>query len=211
ATILLDHLPQPSVYNDLEVCMCLGCELVTATAALSIPLYACSSMNLLTRFYGDSKLRDIFFVFNTANPHTDSVDCGDSAKQIGAHKLVLRQWPYFRWMLESEFVEGGPGDQRIQIRDVKPTTFRVLVWLMYAGEIPQGVMPARVCAAVEGQAGADQTSFEEVFLAAHRYELQELCAWVQKTIDTNVNSTDAIPFLFCVGYLFDELRVPMVK
>ncbi|KAF9332619.1 hypothetical protein BG006_004486 [Podila minutissima] len=160
-------------------------------------------MNLLARVCGNSKLHEIFFVFDTANPHTDSVDCGDSAKQIGAHKLVLRQWPYFRRMLKSDFAEGGPGDQRIQIRDVKPTTFCVLIRFMYAGEISQGVTLTRVC--------ADQTSFEEVFLAAHRYELQELCAWVQKTIVTDVNSTDAIPFLFHVGYLFDELRVPMVK
>lgn len=111
-------------------------------------------------------------------------------------------------MFDSGFSEGDPGEQRVQIKDVKPATFRVLVRFMYANEIPQNEMPTQVCA--DDQGSADQSSFE-VFLAAHRYELQELCERAQELVVSTKDSADAVPFLFHIGYLFDGLRAPMVK
>lgn len=124
----------------------------TSTSALSIQLSPCSMDNLMASLYNDTKQHAVFFVFTTKASRAKGVDNGDDAKlvsrkkitcqKIGEHKLVLRLWPYFRKMFDSEFAEGGAGERRIRIKDVKSAAFHVLVRFMCASKIPQGEIPA---------------------------------------------------------------------
>ncbi|KAF9312883.1 hypothetical protein BG003_005834 [Podila horticola] len=187
----IPYLRRSSGRGGYDIMMRLSNEPIKPTKApsapLSAPLSPGSVVDLLTSLYGDSELHDVFFVFDTTNPRTHGVEAG---------------------CVDVKPADRDPGEQRVQIKDVKPATFRVLVRFMYANEIPQNEMPTQVCA--DDQGSADQTSFE-VFLAAHRYELQELCERAQESVVSTKDSTDAVPFLFHIGYLFDRLRAPMVK
>ncbi|KAG0086587.1 hypothetical protein BGZ92_008032 [Podila epicladia] len=134
---------------------------------------------------------------------------------ISAHKHVLRQWPYFQRMFDNEFVEGRssekriqindviPGEKRIKIKDVEPKAFQVLVRFMYAGYIPISEQPTKVT--------ESENSWEAGFLAAHLYELEELCQMAQRHIVTKVTPKMAIPLLFRSGYKYPELRAALVK
>lgn len=63
---------------------------------------------------------------------------------VGAHRLVLTQWPYFRTMFEGGFAESSPGEKRIMITDVKADTFRLLLRFMYTGKLPLDAQPKNV-------------------------------------------------------------------
>jgi hypothetical protein len=104
----------------------------------------------MTKLYGNTKYQDISFAFGEAS----TGDEGEPSQviEIGAHKHVLAQWPYFRRMFESEFVEGDPGEQCILIKDVDPATFRVLIRIIYTNKILQREIPAQVCVDDQGRA-----------------------------------------------------------
>ncbi|KAF9369908.1 hypothetical protein CPC16_004107 [Podila verticillata] len=170
---------------------------------------------IMERLYNDTEHHDVTFGFyhdEAATNHTLGMLHAMFARKIvviSAHKHVLRQWPYFRRMFGSEFAEGGEGEKQIQIRDVHPKTFQTLVRFMYAGYLPQDEQPKRVSDC--NQASESETSWEAVFLAAHRYELEELCQAAQRHIVAKVTPDKAIPLLFRSGYLYKDLRAALVK
>ncbi|KAF9387580.1 hypothetical protein CPB97_002361 [Podila verticillata] len=80
---------------------------------------------------------------------------------------------------------------------------------MYTGDISRAVQPSATFA--DALTNPQEASWEDVFLAADRYELEELCTLIEKIIPAKLTPQAAIPFLFRTGYLFDTLREPCIK
>lgn len=160
--------------------------------------------SLLNRLYHDVDNRDVSFILSPA----DSAASNETLVKK-AHKVVLNQWPYFKRMFNSDFMEGGEGEKEVQVTDVKPKVFQLLLRFMYTGIIPQEEQPS--VAFTDAIANPQEASWEDVFLAAHRYELEELCDLAQKNILNKLTPKAAIPFLFRTGYLFETLRTPVIK
>ncbi|KAG0017112.1 hypothetical protein BGZ81_010911 [Podila clonocystis] len=203
-TIPKAMLEPRGVNYEIEVCL----SNLTVTDALR-PLRPTIADMILDRLYRDTTHHDVSFEFDHVESITGKLAqalptvFAPKSAVVSAHRSVLRQWPYFQRMFESEFMEGGEGEKKIQIKDVKPEIFKTLVRFMYAGYIPQHEQPTKV---TEGE-----TSWESLFLAAHRYELEELCQMAQRHIIANITPDEAIPLLFRSGYLYHELRAALVK
>ncbi|KAF9325533.1 hypothetical protein BG006_010984 [Podila minutissima] len=163
-----------------------------------------SAASFLERLYHDVHGRDVSFIVN--NPH---LEAANEITVERAHKLVLNQWPYFKRMFSSDFMEGGAGEKEIQVKDVKPQVFQLLLRFMYTGTIPQEKHPSTTFA--DTLTDPQEVCWEDLFLAAHRYELDELCEFAQNNMLENLTPEAAIPFLFRTGYLFDSLRAPSIK
>lgn len=100
-------------------------------------------------------------------------------------------------MLNGYFKEGIASEKEIQILDVKPKVFQLLVPLMYIDIIQEEDHPSATF--VDTVASPREACWEDVFLAAHRYELDELCDLAQKNIPDKLTPQTAIPFLFRTG------------
>ncbi|KAG0096982.1 hypothetical protein BGZ93_003691 [Podila epicladia] len=87
----------------------------------------------MKKLYDDAAYQDVSFIFNSAG--IDLEDPPTQTMKIGAHKLVLTQWPYFKSMFEGGFAESGDGAKQIKIEDIKPATFRLMIKLMYFGNL----------------------------------------------------------------------------
>lgn len=190
---------------------------------------------LLETLYEDTNSQDVHFVFddlsmsnnkatqgaNTAGPllsgtikvpnlsDLPGTRNGGKGTVLGGHKLVLRQWPYFRTMFESEFAEGGDGDKMIRIKDTSPKAFQMLLRFMYTCKLPDDDKPTKVYVDVFNK--HTDISWETLYLAAHRYDIQELCQIARDSILANLNLTGTVPFLFRSAYLFEDLREPVIK
>ncbi|KAG0037498.1 hypothetical protein BGZ82_002410 [Podila clonocystis] len=163
------------------------------------PVAPSPAVSFLDRLYHDVHDRDVAFIFN--NPGLESTS---EITIERAHKLVLDQWSYFNHMFRSDFMEGGVGDEEIQVKDVTPQVFQLLLRFMYTGVIPHGEQPTITFS--DSLTNPQEASWEDVFLAAHRYELEELCELAQKKILEKLTTKATIPFLFRTGYLFDSFR-----
>lgn len=190
-----------------EIEVCFSNKVVTDSLR---PLRPTIADLIMDRLYRDTAHHDVFFEFDEDESIMDRIAQeipGVFARKplvVSAHKHVLRQWPYFQRMFESEFIEGGEGEKKIQIKDVNPRGFQTLVRFMYAGYIPQDEQPTKVT-------DNKTNSWESLFLAAHRYELEELCQMAQRHIVARITPDEAIPLLFRSGYKYDDLRESLVK
>lgn len=128
---------------------------------------------------------------------------------LHAHKLVLSQWPYFKAMFEGGFAEGGPGEQRINIQDTKMKTFELLLRFMYTGQLPDHLDPTITYS--DELEEIEDASMEDLFLAADRYDVQELRDLTLEPLLDSLDADNAIPFLFRTAYKFSELRKPVVQ
>ncbi|KAF9395903.1 hypothetical protein CPC16_006186 [Podila verticillata] len=126
---------------------------------------------------------------------------------VGAHKLVLSHWPYFKKMIDAK--GGGPGKTRIYIRDVDWIAFRVLIRFLYTGRLPPSLEPTIIFA--DGDTKDGETSWEDLFLVADHCEVDELRQIALTTILSKLTLEGAIPFLFRVAHLHEDLRTPVVK
>lgn len=129
--------------------------------------------------------------------------------KVGAHKLVLSQWPYFKAMFEGGFAEGAPGVTRVVIKDAKVGPFICMLRFMYFGRLSWGIGKLAVCA--DEIKNEKETSLEDLFLVGHRYDVQELCSQVALLIFSKLEAANCIPFLFRTAYKFHELREPVIK
>ncbi|KAG0084221.1 hypothetical protein BGZ92_010102, partial [Podila epicladia] len=158
--------------------------------------------SFLDRLYHDVDHRDVSFILTPA----DTAATNETHVKT-AHKVVLCQWSYFKRMFSSNFMEGGEGEE-IQVKDVKPQVFQFLLRFTYIGVIPHGEQPM---VTFSDPIANPPACWEDVFLAAHRYELDELCELAQKKTLERLTTQGAIPFLFRTGYLFDSLRASSIK
>lgn len=130
-------------------------------------------------------------------------------KMVGAHQLVLSQWPYFKAMFEGEFAESGPGVPRIVVKDVTVEPFICMLRFMYVGRLLRSIGKLALCA--DEVKSEKDTSLEDVFLVGHRYDVQELCSQVASLILSRLEAVNCIPFLFRTAYKFHELCEPVMK
>ncbi|KFH72914.1 hypothetical protein MVEG_00139 [Podila verticillata NRRL 6337] len=147
-------------------------------------------------------------VSNSPNPY---VACArrSTASTIGAHKLVLCQWPYFKAMLDGGFAEGGTGNKTIRIKDASPKAFHMLLRFMYTGKLPDDAQPTSVY--IDPLNKYTDASWESLYLLAHRYDIQELVDITRENILSNLDPKESVPFLFRTAYLFADLREPVIK
>lgn len=160
------------------------------------------------KLYADSAYHDVFFIFDgSSTPSAEQQ--GATTSIIGAHKLILSQWPYFQVMFESGFSEGGPGEKRIHVKDSKAATFKLLLRYLYTEKLPQDVQP--IIAHNDALTSMEEVSWEELYLIADRYEIDGLRQSALGHLLPGSSSEGVIPFLFRTAYLFEELRAPVVK
>ncbi|KAG0020243.1 hypothetical protein BGZ82_011646 [Podila clonocystis] len=128
-------------------------------------------------------------------------------RKFGAHKVVLAQWPYFKAMFSSDFVEGSSDLTSIRIKDVNAKTFKAMTYFIYVGEVESG--PVEILKSHDPTQAAD-VSWEALYLAADRYRIDDLRKLALDKITENLSKMDAIELLFRSAYLFEELRSPVV-
>ncbi|KAF9387584.1 hypothetical protein CPB97_002365 [Podila verticillata] len=162
---------------------------------------------MMTKLYYDTKYQDISFALSEAS--TDDEAEPSQVIEIGAHKHVLTQWPYFRAMFEGGFSESGVDVKQVKIKDINPTTFKRLLRHMYLGDLEKENQPTTVF--TDELKDEEGVSWEEIFVAAHRYELEDLCQLAKTKTVTGLTPENAVPFLFRSAYLYDELRAPVVR
>ncbi|KAF9380150.1 hypothetical protein CPB97_008532 [Podila verticillata] len=126
---------------------------------------------------------------------------------VGAHKMVLSHWPYFKKMIDAK--GGDPGKTRIYVRDVDWAAFRVLIRFLYTGRLPPSLEPTIVFA--DGSTKDGETSWEDLFSIADHCEVDELRQISLTTILSKLTPEGAIPFLFRMAHLHKDLRTPVVK
>ncbi|KAG0015044.1 hypothetical protein BGZ81_000122, partial [Podila clonocystis] len=133
---------------------------------------------------------------------------GSGQITIGAHKLVLCQWPYFKSMFESGFKEGGAGNKEVRVRDTSPKAFHLLLRFIYTGNLPRNATPTTVFMDPLNDLDA---SWESLYLLAHRCDIQELIDIARARILSKLNPEESVEFLFRTAYLFTDLREPVIK
>ncbi|KAG0028181.1 hypothetical protein BGZ81_004962 [Podila clonocystis] len=183
---------------------------------------------ILENLYRDTTYGDVSFLFNNdINPPSTPVVASGSKKNGGkkgvkksprtqhqvitlkAHKLVLSQWPYFKAMFEGGFAESQPGEQQIGIQDTKLKTFKILLWFLYTGQLSENQEPSILYS--DELEDNEDASMEDLFLAADRYDVQELRDLTAEPLLSQLNAENAIPFLFRTAYKFSELRKGVVQ
>ncbi|KAG0337763.1 hypothetical protein BG000_004990 [Podila horticola] len=177
------------------------------------------SDTILEKLYCDTTYSDVLFIFDSAmnSPSAKKAPKKKGRKKtakpekkeavLSAHKLVLTQWPYFKAMFEGGFTESGPGEQQIKIQDTKMKIFELLLRFMYTGQLPEHLKSSTIYADEE----TEDSSMEDLFLAADRYDVQELREQALESLLDSLDAENAIPFLFRTAYKFPELRKPVVE
>lgn len=161
----------------------------------------------MKKLYDDAAYQDVSFIFNGTGMKLE--DPPTQTMKISAHKHVLAHWPYFKSMFEGGFAESGEGAKQIQIKDVKPATFRLMIQFMYMGYLVKEEEPKTVFTdALENE---EEASWEDIYVTAHLYDLEGLCQLAKTSIIRGLATENAIPFLFRSAYLYGELRAPVVK
>lgn len=131
-----------------------------------------------------------------------------ATKWFGASKIVLSQWPYFGTMFSSEFAEGVSGRTEIRIKDINAKTFKEMLHFLYFGNLPNSSHEVFVS---DDPAKAKEASWEGLYLAAHRYRIDDLRRQALDKILERITKGNAVAFLFRSAYLFEELRVPVIQ
>ncbi|KAF9377623.1 hypothetical protein CPC16_011739 [Podila verticillata] len=148
---------------------------------------------------------------SAGSSNTNKVDSRGSitstTSTFGAHKVVLAQWPYFKSMFSSEFIEGGSGMAPIRIKDVNAKTFREMIYFMYVGEVESDSVELLKS---HDPIQAAKVSWEALYLAADRYQIDDLRKLALNKITGNLKKMETIEFLFRSAYLFEELRTPVI-
>ncbi|KAF9301602.1 hypothetical protein BGZ74_006513 [Mortierella antarctica] len=115
---------------------------------------------------------------DSQNKPKDTEEKGKEAKQkgsvsettVGAHKMVLSHWPFFKKMIKA--ADSDSSVMRLHISDMKQEVFRVLIRFLYTGRLPPGMEPKILF--VDGTAKEEETSWEDLFLAADYCRIDEL-------------------------------------
>ncbi|KAF9326814.1 hypothetical protein BG006_009800 [Podila minutissima] len=163
----------------------------------------------LEKIFTDCTYHDVFFVFDDPLTLSSTEPGTPTTSAVGAHKLVLSQWPYFQMTFKSGFSEGGPGEKRIQVKETKAATFKLLLRYLYTESLPQGAQPKT--AYTDVLMSAEEVSWEDLYLVADRYEIDGLRQSALGHLLPGSSSESVISFLFRTAYLFKELREPVVK
>lgn len=152
---------------------------------------------------------------DSQNKPKDTGEKGKEAKQkgsvsettVGAHKMVLSHWPFFKKMIAA--ADSDSSVMRLHISDMKREVFRVLIRFLYTGRLPLGMEPKILF--VDGTTKEEETSWEDLFLAADYCRIDELRQVALTAILSKLTPEGAIPFLFRTAYSHKDLREQVVK
>ncbi|KAF9326813.1 hypothetical protein BG006_009799, partial [Podila minutissima] len=152
---------------------------------------------------------------DSQNKPKDIEEKGKEAKQKGsvsemtvsAHKMVLLHWPFFRKMIKA--ADSDSNVIQLHIRDMKQEVFHVLIWFLYTGRLPLGMEPKILFA--DGTTKEEETSWEDLFLAADYCKIDELHQVALTTILSKLTPKGTIPFLFHTAYSHKDLWEQVVK
>lgn len=218
-----------SVDNCYEVLFRFSDKVITPALPPSLPKRTPGEI-LLEKLYEDIDTQDVHFVFDSLSlPESKAIQDVSTTGQacsvalpdesgprsngqdtvLGAHKLVLCQWPYFKTMFESGFAEGGSGHKTVRIKDISPKAFQLLLRFMYTGTIAEDTKPTLVY--MDPFNTQKDVSWESLYLVAHRYDIEDLCRIARDNIVANLNSLGTVQFLFRSAYLYEDLREPVIK
>lgn len=134
----------------------------------------------------------------------------DVPKKIGAHKMILWQWPYFRSLLESAPAQMTFGPVTIRLRSTDADTLTIMVRFMYIQ-----MLPTRL-STFQDEEDDDTTrtstsNWEKVFIAAERFKVEELQRIACSKVLDGLSEATAIPFLFRTAYLYSDFRGTVVE
>ncbi|KAI9231948.1 MAG: hypothetical protein BYD32DRAFT_429556 [Podila humilis] len=134
----------------------------------------------------------------------------DAPKKIGAHKMILWQWPYFRTLLESAPAHKPFGPVTIRLRSTDADTLKIMIRFMYIQ-----MLPTRL-STFQDEEDDDTTwtstsNWEKVFIAAERFNVDELQRIACSKVLDGLSEATAIPFLFRTAYLYSDLRGTVVE
>ncbi|KAG0337764.1 hypothetical protein BG000_004991 [Podila horticola] len=207
-----------------DVEFCISSKEIVVPPLVATPLLPTLGENILESMYSDTTYADVYFLFNNDSnpPSTPAIVSGSKKKggkklaktqhqvvTLKAHKLVLSQWPYFKAMFEGGFAESRPGEQQINIQDTKLRTFNLLLRFLYTGQLSEIQEPSILYS--DELVDNEDASMEDLFLAADRYDCQELRDQTAEQLLSQLDAENAIPFLFRTAYKFPELRKGVIQ
>ncbi|KAG0086320.1 hypothetical protein BGZ92_008220 [Podila epicladia] len=130
---------------------------------------------------------------------------------VGAHVSVLSQYKYFKSTYFSPSIDRSVEKMAIKISDEEVAVFRLLLQFLYLGQLKPHMTPLFVTRDILAQGSRGVPTWEDVFLAAHRYEVPKLAVLAADKIVASLDSEWAIPFLFRTGYKFASLRHDVIQ
>ncbi|KAF9333877.1 hypothetical protein BG006_003030 [Podila minutissima] len=111
-------------------------------------------------------------------------------------------------MFSKDLTEGGSGKTEFRIRDINRSTFLQMLNFLYMGEF-DGSPPAILES--NNPDMAKESTWEGLYLAVHRYRIDDLRKQALDKILGHLDKSDAVALLFWLAYLFEELRGPVIK
>lgn len=180
------------------------------------------------------------FFFNQADPNTDTTDTPkavkmtkvskdmgkeqvnskedssperETVKKIGAYKMILRQWPYFRKPLESGAAQKYFAPVTIRLKHMDANTLEIVARLMYIQLVPTQLMTFQE----ENEEEDDNNtwtatfSWEKALISAERFKLEELQRIACSEILHDLSEETAIPFLLRTAHLYYDFQALVVE
>ncbi|KAG0035343.1 hypothetical protein BGZ82_005301 [Podila clonocystis] len=131
-------------------------------------------------------------------------------KKIGAHRMILWHWPYFRRLLESASAQNHFGPLTIRLKSTDADTLTIVIRFIYIQMLPTQLSTFQD----EEDDDATWTStsnWEKVFIAAERFKVEELQRIACTKVLHGLSEATAIPFLFRTAYLYSDFRGNVVE
>ncbi|KAG0086169.1 hypothetical protein BGZ93_000261 [Podila epicladia] len=148
----------------------------------------------------------------TDNNH-EKESVADAARKIGAHKIILGQWPFFRRLLESASAQNCFGPLTIRLRSTDMETLTIVIRFMYTQLVPTQLATFKDEEDYDATitAWTSSSNWEKVFIAAERFKVEELQRIACLEVLHGLSEETAIPFLFRTGYLYRDFRATVVE
>ncbi|KAG0342234.1 hypothetical protein BG000_006153 [Podila horticola] len=150
----------------------------------------------------------------TYKEETDNSREGESvaeAPKIGAHKMILWQWPYFRRLLESVPAQNRFGPVTIKLKSTDADTLTIVIRFMYIQMLPTQLLTFQDEEEDDDTTCTSTSNWEKVFIAAERFKIEELQRIACSKILDGLSEATAIPFLFRAAYLYSDFRATVVE
>lgn len=148
----------------------------------------------------------------TDNCH-DEESVADTPKKLGAHKIVLLQWPFFRRLLESASAQNRFGPLTIRLKSTDVETLTIVIRFMYTQLVPTRLATFKDEEEYDATTTTwtSSSNWEKVFIAAERFKVEELQRIACSEVLHGLSEETAIPFLFRTGYLYSDFRATVVE
>ncbi|KAG0034396.1 hypothetical protein BGZ81_004877 [Podila clonocystis] len=134
---------------------------------------------------------------------------GTNETVVGAQKAVLYLYDYFGSLLDSEAMRGNSGPMKIVLTGLDLDTMKQMIRFMHLQKVT--VLLLTFQDEENGSFGPKKATWESLYIASERYKIVRLRDLARTKLLNEMNEATAIPFLFRMGYNYQELREPTVK